>query len=229
MYCIFFYSNGPVCQICVPKYQTITGSFYTNECLTEVEKFYQNRRPRTGTRGLRILHDNARPHKTKLAREKLEAMKIVELDYSPYSPDLAPCDFWLFPMLMKYLSGRKFENRAQMGSRYKVAEIIAKKPKPFSDGEFIKECLRSVAEIIYPDKTDQISKISLSHQTIARRIVDLSCSIENTLILRASNFRFYSLALDESTDATDTAQVAIFIRGIDDDFNITEEMAALVH
>ncbi|KAI6655315.1 hypothetical protein LOD99_2150 [Oopsacas minuta] len=64
MYCIFFYSNGPVCQICVPKYQTITGSFYTNECLTEVEKLYQNRRPRTGTRGLRMLHDNARPHKT---------------------------------------------------------------------------------------------------------------------------------------------------------------------
>ena len=88
--------------------------------------------------------------------------------------------------------------------------------------------MRSVAEIICPDKTDQISKISLSHQTIARRIVDLSCSIENKLILRASNFRFYSLALDESTDSTDTAQVAIFIRGIDDDFNITEEMAALL-
>ncbi|KAI6650686.1 Transposase [Oopsacas minuta] len=116
MYCIFFDSNGPVCQICVPKYQTITGSFYTNECLTEVEKFYQNRRPRTGTRGLRILHDNARPHKTKLVREKLEAMKIVELDHPPYSPDLAPCDFWLFPKLKKHLSGRKFESRAQIGS-----------------------------------------------------------------------------------------------------------------
>ncbi|KAI6649014.1 Transposase [Oopsacas minuta] len=71
-------------KICIPKYQTIAGSFNTNECLTEVEKLYQNRRPRTGTRGLRILHDNARPHKTKLVREKLEAMKIVELDHPPY-------------------------------------------------------------------------------------------------------------------------------------------------
>ncbi|KAI6653077.1 Transposase [Oopsacas minuta] len=79
-----------VCQICVPKYQTIPGSFYTNECLPEVEKFYQNRRPRTGTRGLRILHDNARPHKTKLVREKLEAMKMVRPDHPPYSPDLTP-------------------------------------------------------------------------------------------------------------------------------------------
>ncbi|KAI6652443.1 Transposase [Oopsacas minuta] len=38
---IFFDSNGPVCQICAPKNQTITGSFYTNECPTEVEKLYQ--------------------------------------------------------------------------------------------------------------------------------------------------------------------------------------------
>ena len=83
MYCIFFDSNGTVCQICVPKYQTITGFFYTNECLSEVEKLYQNRRPRTGTRGLRILHDNARPNKTKLVREKLDAMKIVELGHPP--------------------------------------------------------------------------------------------------------------------------------------------------
>ncbi|KAG8235640.1 hypothetical protein J437_LFUL013631 [Ladona fulva] len=35
-------------------------------------------------------------------------------------------------------------------------------------------------------------------------------------------------ALDESTDATDTAQLAIFIRGIDKEFNITEELASLV-
>ena len=101
MYCIFFDSYGPVCQICVPKNTTITGSFYLNECLSEVEKFYHNRRPRTGTRGLRLLHDNARPHKTKLVREKLESMRVVELDHPPYSPDLAPCDFWLFPKLKK--------------------------------------------------------------------------------------------------------------------------------
>ena len=120
------------------------------------------------------------------------------------------------------------QSESSVKASYKVAEIIAKKSKPYSDGEYIKECLISIAEIMCPDKTDQISKISLSHQTIARRIVELSSSIENKLILQASNFKFYSLALDESTDATDTAQVAIFVRGIDNDFNITEEMAALV-
>lgn len=40
-------------------------------------------------------------------------------------------------------------------------------------------------------------------------------------------FEYFSLALDESTDITSTAQLLIFIRGVDKDFNITEELAAL--
>jgi hypothetical protein len=37
----------------------------------------------------------------------------------------------------------------------------------------------------------------------------------------------FSIALDDSTDASDTAQLAIFIRGVDANFNITEELLAL--
>lgn len=43
-----------------------------------------------------------------------------------------------------------------------------------------------------------------------------------------SQFVDYSVALDESTDLTDTAQLAMFIRGVDVNFVVTEEMAALV-
>ena len=39
---------------------------------------------------------------------------------------------------------------------------------------------------------------------------------------------FFSIALDESTDLSNTAQLAIFIRGVDDDFNVTEELLELV-
>ena len=37
------------------------------------------------------------------------------------------------------------------------------------------------------------------------------------------------LALDESTDQGDTAQLVIFIRGIDENLNVTEEMLDLCH
>ena len=39
----------------------------------------------------------------------------------------------------------------------------------------------------------------------------------------------YSLALDESTDIEDTAQLLVFIRGIDENFEITEELLSLEH
>jgi hypothetical protein len=60
------------------------------------------------------------------------------------------------------------------------AEIIAKKSKPFSEGEFVKECLESVADIIYPDEKVQFAKLSLSRQTVARRIDELATSVEET-------------------------------------------------
>jgi hypothetical protein len=37
----------------------------------------------------------------------------------------------------------------------------------------------------------------------------------------------FSIALDDSTDDSDTSQLAIFIRGADADFNITEALLAL--
>ena len=41
---------------------------------------------------------------------------MVELEHPPYSPDLVPCDFYLFPKLKEYLSGRHFSNNAALGS-----------------------------------------------------------------------------------------------------------------
>lgn len=110
---------------------------------------------------------------------------------------------------------------------YIISEQIAKKSKPFTDGEFVKQCMESAAEVLCPTQKHLFSKVSLSGATVARRIEELAQDIENTLKARAQKFAFYSVALDESTDMTDTAQLAIFVRGIDQCFTITEEMAAL--
>ncbi|CAL1548995.1 unnamed protein product, partial [Lymnaea stagnalis] len=50
--------------------------------------------------------------------------------------------------------------------------------------------------------------------------------MKDNLISRVSEFVFYALALDESTDMAETAQLAIFIRGVDVHFKKTEELAA---
>ena len=51
MYTIFFDEHGPVCQICTPKGQTVTGHFYAT-VLQEIEKQYIERRPATGLKGI---------------------------------------------------------------------------------------------------------------------------------------------------------------------------------
>ena len=72
-----------------------------------------------------------------------------------------------------------------------------------------------------------VKETCLSHQTIGRRIDDLGDNIESTLKDKLSACILCSLALDESTDQNDTAQLVIFIRGIDENFNIIEEMLDL--
>jgi hypothetical protein len=52
-------------------------------------------------------HDNAPAHSTALVQAFL-AKHIIQVCQPPYSPDLAPCDFWLFPKLKSPLKGRIF-------------------------------------------------------------------------------------------------------------------------
>lgn len=108
-----------------------------------------------------------------------------------------------------------------------ISEEIAKRGKPFTDGEFVKNCLNIFASNICPEKKSLVQNISLSHQTVGRRIDDMADNIKITLIEKLKECIFYSLALDESTDISDTAQLAIFIRGVTNQYTIVEELLEL--
>lgn len=100
--------------------------------------------------------------------------------------------------------------------------------KTFSDGEFVKECLEAVAKDILPDKSKLFSNLSLSRQTVCRRINDISNEIIIKLRDRIQDFKYFSLAFDESTDISDTAQIVVFVRGENESFKITKEMLNLI-
>ena len=107
--------------------------------------------------------------------------------------------------------------------------LIAKKMKPFSDGELLKDCLEAVIKDALPDKNKLFSSINLSRQTICCRIDDISIEIVVTLRDQINQFKAYSLTFDESTDISDTSQLVIFIRGVNDSFQVTEEMLNLLN
>ena len=70
---------------------------------------YNKKRPSKGWSGVHLLHDNASSHKCEVVKSFLASEKVKVLNHTPYSPDLSPCDFFLFPRLKKRLSGNKYE------------------------------------------------------------------------------------------------------------------------
>ena len=67
----------------------------------------------------------------------------------------------------------------------------------------------------------------MSPNTVATRVTELAANVEKQLLVMAKNFETFSIALDESTDVSGTAQCAVFIRGVDCSLNATEEFLEL--
>ena len=63
----------------------------------------------------------------------LASEKVKVLNHPPYSPDLSPCDFLLFPRLKKMLSGNKYTSRSSLGSAiYQCLQQIPKEDYLFA-------------------------------------------------------------------------------------------------
>jgi histone-lysine N-methyltransferase SETMAR len=110
MFCVFFSIEGVMARIVVPKGQTVNGTFYRTNVLPVVFSKYKELKNRKTVRNVMMHHDNAAPHKSKIVTEYLEKEKIISLPHPPYSPDLAPCDFFLFPRIKKELKNQHFDH-----------------------------------------------------------------------------------------------------------------------
>ena len=115
MYNVCFDSSGPVVQIPTPHGMTI-NRHYINKVLKKVKAVYHKKRPKTGLRGVFLLHDNAAAQKHRDVKTFLKKEKVTELEHPPYSLDLSPCDFFLFPRVKKTLAGRRYKTRSALGS-----------------------------------------------------------------------------------------------------------------
>ena len=57
---------------------------------------------------------------------------------------------------------------------YDVSRILALWMKPFSDGDFTKECHVAVVDSVCPEQRSVFESVSLSSRTVRRRIEDMS-------------------------------------------------------
>ncbi|KAM4021765.1 general transcription factor II-I repeat domain-containing protein 2-like [Anomaloglossus baeobatrachus] len=119
-------------------------------------------------------------------------------------------------------------SESSVKASFVLSNMIAKYSRPFTEGQFIKDCFVKASEILCPDKTKLFEGISLSTNTVASRITESASNIHQQLITAAQSFEAFSIALDESTGVTDTAYCAVFIRGVDENLNIIEEFLDLL-
>jgi transposase len=86
----------------VPQGSTVTAAYYI-KFLQDVlrSRIRQKKRSALFAAGVLILHDDARPHASGAVSEILEKYGWQLLPYPPYSSDMSPPDFDLFPKLKK--------------------------------------------------------------------------------------------------------------------------------
>ncbi|XP_063960214.1 general transcription factor II-I repeat domain-containing protein 2A-like [Lytechinus pictus] len=99
----------------------------------------------------------------------------------------------------------------------RVAWVLGKNKKPFSDSELVKECLNEVVDSMFTGKerqdlSDKFKQIPLSNSTSTRRTELLADDVLQQLTGDLKNAEYIALALDESTDNTDKAQLCAFVR-----------------
>ena len=100
----FFDNKGLIYTNFVPRGTTVNAN-YILEVLGKFMKIFKQKRPITAAGEWFFHWDNAPVHTAAVVTDWLAARHIQVLEHPPYSPDLAPADFFLFPRVKRELAG----------------------------------------------------------------------------------------------------------------------------
>jgi len=112
---IFWDQDGILLIDYLPKGQSINAEYYSSLLVQLMDILNEKRRGKVA-KGVLFLHDNAPAHRVLVTQKILAYLGFQCLDHPPYSPDLAPWDYHLFPGLKKQLKGRLFSSDAEVNA-----------------------------------------------------------------------------------------------------------------
>ena len=104
---VFWDSKGIILIDYKPAGTSITGEYYAN-VIKQLRVAIKEKRRGKLAAGVLLLHDNAPEHKSRVAQADIRGCKFE--NHPPYSPDLAPSDYYLFLNLKSHLLGTRFRN-----------------------------------------------------------------------------------------------------------------------
>jgi transposase len=107
---VFFDYHGIVYHSYAPAGQTINKEYYLEVIHHLRDAARCKRLDLWASRNWQLHHDNAPAHSSHLIQSFLAKHGIPVVRQTPYSTDMALCDFWLFPKLKRPLKGSHFES-----------------------------------------------------------------------------------------------------------------------
>ena len=111
---IFWDQDGILHIHYLPKGQTINAEYYLS-LLAQLKDISKEKTPREGHQGGLVLAQQCPAHRALATQKKLAYLGFQCLDHPPYTPDLAPSDYHLFPGLKKkQLKFRHFSSDAEV-------------------------------------------------------------------------------------------------------------------
>ncbi|UYV76007.1 hypothetical protein LAZ67_13002113 [Cordylochernes scorpioides] len=105
---VFFDCRGVVHHEFLPQGRTVNKEYYLQVMRNLREAIRQKRPDLWKNKNWLLHHDNAPAHTSLLARNFLAKNNTLMMPQPPYSPDMAPCDFFLFPKLKRPMKGRRY-------------------------------------------------------------------------------------------------------------------------
>ncbi|UYV61153.1 PGBD5 [Cordylochernes scorpioides] len=104
---VFFDCRGVVHHEFLPQGRTVNKEYYLQVMRNLREAIRQKRPDLWKNKNWLLHHDNAPAHTSLFVRDFLAKNNTLMMPQPPYSPDLAPCDFFLFPKLKRPMKGRQ--------------------------------------------------------------------------------------------------------------------------
>ena len=103
---VFWDEKGLLLLEFMPQKTTIIGQTYANTITALREAIKEKRRGKLSADVL-LLRDNAPVH---MSAKSQAAIRQCGFQHPPYSPDLAPLDYFLFRVMKKFLRGKRFSS-----------------------------------------------------------------------------------------------------------------------
>ena len=119
MIATFFAKWGHVTTIPLVESKIVNSECYCEVCVPKVSQEWHCKFKKRVRRQILWHHDNASAHTAARTLDTLADNDIQLLTHPPSSPDLAPCDFFLFPRMKNEIRGVTFDSPESAVAAYR--------------------------------------------------------------------------------------------------------------